>query len=435
MRFVREPSSVFYGWWIVGAGMSIQALVGGLMFQAYGAYVAVLKEEFGWGTLMFSLGFAMTRIESGALGPLQGWAVDKYGAGAIARIGMAVMGVGFILFSQIQEPWHFFVTYFLIAVGASLGGFMTLIVAVVNWFDRKRSMALGVMSSGMAFGGFLVLAVVQSFEAYGWRATAFGSGVIILVVGQVMVSFIRHRPEDHGLTPDGLPLRVETDHTGEIITMDRDFTAREALHTRTFWFMALGHASALLVVSAVMVHLVLHVTENLNYTLTQASYVVGLLTSMQIIGQLLGGYLGDRVNKRAIIVVCMAGHTVGLLVLAYATAFWMVVLFGVLHGIAWGGRGPLMQSLRADYYGRKAFGTIVGFSSMIVMLGMMSGPIVAGVLRDQTGNYELGFTVLAVLTGFGSVFFILATPPRKPVRAVPIEYADEEREAALSAGG
>ena len=435
MRFVREPSSVFYGWWIVGAGMTIQIMVGGLMLQAFGVYAAVLKEEFGWGTLMFSMGFAMTRVESGALGPLQGWAIDKYGAGVVARIGIAVMGIGFLLFSQIQEPWQFFVTYFLIAVGASLAGFMTLTVAVVNWFERHRSMALGVMSSGFAIGGFLVILVVQSFEAFGWRATSFGSGVIILVLGQILVSFVRHRPEDYGETPDGLPVRVETDERGEIIVIDRDFTAREAMHTRTFWFISFGHASALLVVSAVMVHLVLHLTENLNYSLTQASLVIGMLTGMQIVGQLVGGALGDRFNKRAILVVCMLGHAVGLIVLAFATAFWMLVLFAILHGLGWGARGPLTQTLRAQYFGRKSFGTIMGFSSMIMMVGMTAGPIVAGVLRDWTGSYELGFTVLAILAGMGSIFFVFSTPPLKPGQAEETEHEELEREPALSAGG
>ena len=50
---------------------------------------------------------------------------------------------------------------------------------------------------------------------------------------------------------------------------DDGFTVREALRTRQFWFISLGHGSALLVVSAVMVHLFTHLTESLGYTLTQ----------------------------------------------------------------------------------------------------------------------------------------------------------------------
>ena len=56
----------------------------------------------------------------------------------------------------------------------------------------------------------------------------------------------------------------------------------------------------------------------------------------------------------------------------------------------------------------------MGFSSVIMMVGMTLGPIVAGVLADETGSYRTGFTVLAIAAGIGSIFFVLARPPRRP---------------------
>ena len=72
-----------------------------------------------------------------------------------------------------------------------------------------------------------------------------------------------------------------------------------------------------------------------------------------------------------------------------------------------------MGSIRADYFGRTSYGAILGTSSLITMFGSIIGPIVAGVLADQTGDYQLGFTLLAVLAGMGSIFFLLAKPPYK----------------------
>ncbi len=437
MISIPNPRGVFYGWWIVCAGMVVQMLVGGLVLQSFSVYAAALRDHFGWSKTMLSAGFAMTRVETGLLGPIQGAVVDRFGAGMVTRVGVNIMGVGFILFSQIQSPWQFFAAYFFIAVGVSLAGFMTLTVAVVNWFQRRRALALGLLSTGFAIGGLLIPLVAISFESLGWRATAFISGVVTLIVGNVVVSFIRRRPEDYGLTVDGDPLvEIVGDGSALAPSLNDDFTAREALRTRAFWLLSLGHGSALLVVSAVMVHLVLHVNEKLGYSLTQAALIVALLTIMQLVGQLVGGYLGDRVNKRIIIVICMVGHMSALPLLAYATAFWMIIVFALLHGSAWGGRGPLMQAIRADYFGRSSFGTIVGFSSMIVMIGMMSGPIVAGATADATGGYEVGFTILALLAGLGSVFFILATPPRRPgePRVVTTDGPTRKPEPAAFAG-
>jgi MFS family permease len=112
----------------------------------------------------------------------------------------------------------------------------------------------------------------------------------------------------------------------------------------------------------------------------------------------------------------MAMHGAALLLLAFATRLSMVVAFAMLHGIAWGVRGPLMAAIRADYFGSAAFGTISGFSSLIVMLGMMGGPLVAGILADRTGSYRVGFVILAGLAALGSVFFLLARRPARPRR-------------------
>ena len=92
----------------------------------------------------------------------------------------------------------------------------------------------------------------------------------------------------------------------------------------------------------------------------------------------------------------------------------MVLLFTALHGLAWGIRGPLMVALRADYFGPSSFGTIMGFSSLIVMLGMSAGPIYAGYMADIHGNYELGFSTLAIGALVGSFCFVFARPPAHP---------------------
>src|SRR6185295_10769748 len=129
---------------------------------------------------------------------------------------------------------------------------------------------------------------------------------------------------------------------------DRDFTAREALHTPAFWLLALGHGFALFVVSAVNVHAITHMKEGLGYSLEAGSFV------------------GDRYDKRMLSAACMFMHMAGLLSLTYAVNHAMVIAFAVMHGFGWGLRGPFMQALRADYFGRSAIGMILGLSFMIV---------------------------------------------------------------------
>ena len=118
-------------------------------------------------------------------------------------------------------------------------------------------------------------------------------------------------------------------------------TAREAMRTRAFWLISLGHSIALLAVSAIMVHLVALLTEGvLAFSLAAAGSVVAFLTGAQLAGLMVGTVIGDRYDKRLLCALCLAAHGLGLLALAFATQSWIAILGVGLHGIAWGIRGP-----------------------------------------------------------------------------------------------
>ena len=126
---------------------------------------------------------------------------------------------------------------------------------------------------------------------------------------------------------------------------------------------------------------------------------------------MLGWVIGDRFQKRLVCAACMLMHAAGLLMLTYATGLVVLAISALVHGVAWGLRGPFMQAIRADYFGRSSIGMIIGLSSMIMVIGQIGGPILAAVFADWTGNYRMGFTILAMLSGLGSVFFLMAKPP------------------------
>src|SRR2546421_2507361 len=407
---------LYYGWYMVSAGAGLQFLLAGLMTQSFGAYVAVLQAERGWSKTALSGAAALQQMEAAILGPLLGWLIDRFGPQGIIRFGIVVFGCGLMLLSQTDSLLAFYGAFLVVAVGASCCGLFPINVALIHWFERWRARALSSMSIGLALGGISVPAVAWSLSTYGWRATAFASGIIAIVVGLPMAMVIKRRPEDHGYTIDGLPPAAPAAAETKAADPRRDFTAREALRTSAFWLLALGHGFALFVVHAVSVHSITHLKQGLGYTLEQASFVYTLLTLSQIGGVGIGWLIGDRYEKRLIAAVCMLMHMSGLLLLTYAYSTAMVLAFAVLHGAAWGLRGPFMQALRADYFGRSAIGMILGLSLMIVVIGQVGGPMIAGIFADLTGSYRTGFTILALLAGLGSLFFVLAKKPERPLK-------------------
>ncbi len=404
---------IFYGWRLVAVACFIQFLHGGLLIQAFGAYVAVMSSELGWSKTALSVGAAIQSMEGALIGPVLGWIVDRFGARSVVQLGLVVLGIGFVVLSQVDTLGGFYGAMVLLAVGSSLSGYFPLTVTLVHWFRRRRARALSMLSLGLALGGVAVPLVAGAMEAFGWRATALGSGVVAMVLGLPLARMLRRNPAEIGEPEDGLPPEApQAAQPGAAATEPvRHFTAGEALRTKAFWLLGLGHGFALLVVSAVNVHAISHLVEGLRYSVAQASLVITLMTVAQVGGVLTGAALGDRWDKRLAASACMVAHMAGLLLLTFAVSPAFVLGFALLHGFAWGLRGPFMQALRADYFGLQAIGMILGLSAFIIAAGQVVGPLAAGALKDWSGDYRVGFTVLALVAGSGSLLFWFARKP------------------------
>jgi len=401
----------FHGWRIVAAGGALQFLQSLLLNQSFGVYLAVLVEDRGWSKTAVAGAAALKSTEAAILGPALGWAVDRFGPQGIVRAGVVTFGIGFMLLSWIDTLIGFYAAFVVIALGSSTFSNSVVGVAIIHWFEKRRARALSALQMGSAVGGLFVFLIAASIQAYGWRATAFASGAIAIVVGWPLARMIRNRDEDLDDPVDGLPVAArEAQHAAAPVR--EDFSAGEALRTSAFWLIALGHAFSLLVVSAVNVHAVTHIKEGLGYSLALATLMFTLVTVGQFGGVMLGWTIGDRFRKRIVAAVCMLMHSAGLLMLTYATGPVVLAIAALVHGTAWGLRGPFMQAIRADYFGRSSIGMIIGLSSLIIVFGQIGGPILAALFADWTGDYRMGFTILAALAGLGSLFFLMAKRPR-----------------------
>ncbi len=412
---------------MTAASCGIQFLLAALVLQSFGLYIATLSDEMGWSKTSLSAAAALQSVEAALIGPVLGWVVDRFGSPVMIRMGVVIMGVGLACMSLVDTLSGFYACAVLMAIGTSFCGYFPLSVALVQWFERHRARALSIMSSGLALGGLAVPLVAWVMQTWGWRTAALASGLAAIVLGLPLARIMVRRPQDLGLRVDGAEPQSEgQSHPGaqapapagpshpvgrEHLQPAREFTAKEALRTRAFWYLAAGHGLALVVVTAVNVHAITHMKEGLGYSVAEAGFIIMLMTLGQLLGVVLGAWLGDRFAKRKIAAVCMLAHALGLLMLTFATSVAWLLSFAAFHGIAWGLRGPLMQAIRADYFGRNAIGMIMGLSAAIIAIGQIMGPMVAGILADVTGDYRWGFSVLALLAAAGSVTFWLAHKP------------------------
>jgi len=418
-KFTSLPSRVFHGWWIVLGSMVMQGIQALLFFQSFGLYAPFWMAEFGWSRTTISLIHSLHRTESGLLGPLHGWLIQRFSPQRVVILGMALLGVGFIALGFVQNFGQFITVFLAMAVGASLSGFMSLMTLVVNWFERYRSRAMAIVGLGMSIGGLLVPALAWLLVTYGWRPVAIGSGVFYLLLAWPLGRILVSEPEVVGLRPDGEAVGARPEMTAQLSrpkAKDAPQGAHGALRTREFWLLSVGHSNALAIVGAVTVHFVLYVQETLGLAVTTAAALLTLITVCQMSGQIAGGFLGDRVDKRWLAAGGMAMHTAAMVILIWAGSAAAVAVAAILHGLAWGLRGPLMSAMRADYFGRRAFAMIMGYSSLVLMVGSVLGPLIVGVIADTTGQYSLAFAALAVIGSIGVVAFLLMPPVSKGQR-------------------
>ena len=404
-RLRQRAAGVYRGWWLVAGAMALQAVLAGLFFQAYGAYAAYWMSEFGWSRTTISLAYSLHRTESGLLGPIHGALLQRFSPRRVIVAGVLLLGAGFMALAFVQDFVQFIVVFLLMAIGASLCGLLSLMTVMVNWFDRRRTTALSLMQTGMSIGGLVVPLVALGLAAFGWRPMAFVSGLVVLGAGLPIARLMRRDPEQLGLRPDGASADAAAARSAAQRASGPAFTTREALRTYAFWSMSLAHAAAVAVVAAVSVHFVIYVVETLGLSVALGASLLALMTAVSIVGQLVGGVLGDRVDKRVLATGGMLGHALAMLLLASASTLATVTGAALLHGVAWGLRGPLMGALRADYFGRESFASVMGFSSLIVMFGTVGGPLMMGIVTDLTGSYERAFVVLAALAAVGSLGF------------------------------
>ena len=424
----RPGRRVFYGWWLVGVAVFMLTVMSSTSFQGLGMYLVALERKFGWSRTVLSAPFSLSRVQGAVIGPLEGWLIDRFGSRRMILIGYTTMGIGFILFSQIHSVWQYILAYTLISLGGGIGGWLAVITVVNNWFVRRRTFALATAMSGVHLGGFLVYVLAFGLEFHGFRTTTMGIGLFLLATTVPASRLIRNRPEDMGLMPDGDAPQTagappeSTDEVAEDGTPEPDFTARQAMRTPVFWVLAVVHMTSTISIVTLAVHLVPKLYD-MGFSLTGAGVVVSTYTAVAIVTQFVAGYIGDRVPKPPLIFVFLLFQAVALLVLALAEDRSLAFVFAVIYGFALGGRVPLMAAIRGDYFGRKAFATIMGLSMLPNNFGMMVAPIFAGYMFDKTGTYEVPFLSFAALALLGAVGMLFVRRPKSDRRDAGVSVA------------
>ncbi|MBI4236239.1 MAG: MFS transporter, partial [Chloroflexi bacterium] len=312
MTGVFKRPRLYYGWWIVATG-SLVAGIGSVNLMGFTVFFLPLSRELGTTRAVTSLVHSVSRLEGGLLGPVAGWAIDRFGARRILAFGSVLGGLGFILLgAAVHSVWALFLVYGLVVgVGFNTGFFPAVLATVNIWFVRRRTIAMSIVNASWGAAAFVLVPALSLITIrYGWRVAAVFAGCLVLLSAIPALLFIRRSPESMGLRPDGagdpdgpsgtLPAGAALQgHAIEPDDGDADLTVREALSSPAYWLLVVATNLRMLAYSAILVHFApLLIWKGLSPQ--TAANLIGLWSLLVIPASLAGGYLGDRGNKRLI---------------------------------------------------------------------------------------------------------------------------------------
>jgi MFS transporter, OFA family, oxalate/formate antiporter len=403
---------VFYGWWIVGAGFLIAVFIGGFIYYGFTAVFEPIASDFGWSYAQVSFAASLRGLEMGLLAPIVGLLMDRWGPRKLVFAGVAVIGLGLLLLSRINSLATFYGAFILIAMGVSTCVGVVPIATVGNWFERKVTIATGILVSGASIGGLMVPLTTRLIDMFEWRTAMAILGFVAWGILLPLSLVFRHKPEQHGYLPDGALHRKPSTGKSRSLAQGNEFTigVRQLLKTSPFWHLAMGFMCHMLVMNAVVTHIMPYLSS-IGLARSLSSVVAMIIPSASIVGRLSFGWLGDRFDRRRVAALGFVLASLGLLFFGYVDTgeTWMLALSLVLVGLGWGGPVPMMPALLREYFGRARLATVLGVVMGASALGSMVGPPLAGLAFDRLGSYEVAWFAFAGLVIAGMIS-LLTTP-------------------------
>lgn len=398
-------------WWLVIAGCITHAVNTGLSYFGMSAFFPSFEREFGWSRTAISGAFSLARVESGLLGPIEGYLTDRVGAQRMLFVGLFICTLGFLSLSWVNSlPMLYVVIIIGIVLGSSLGYNMPISVLIAKVFRERRSLAFGIFRMGPGISGPLVPLVGWIIGLWGWRAAAVVSAVIIFTFGFPIACFINkiYRQEE-AAARDKANVTRDT-HSSRHASNDPQFTLSEALRHKAFWLLSTAMALRHMVTEGVSVHFVILLVDR-GWSMEAASSLLGLSALIGAPARIGMGWLGDMLDKRRLLMGLLVALSFSVLLMGYSAATLVFTPCMIIYSLAYGGLASLQEPIRADYFGTRAFATIQGMSRSVTTAGTFMGPVLAGFLYDLTKSYTLAFSLFAIVSLLATTLMFFARPP------------------------
>ena len=406
---------MYYGWYVVITAMFIAAVTTGAR-NGFGVFIIPMSDAFDWSRTTISIAAATGWLVNGVTQPLVGHVFDRYNSRRVILVSLVVAGLAT---AALAFTFHILFLVFMFSFvlsaamsGASIG---TLGPLLARWFQRKRTTVLGLVVAGSSMGGLLLVPFsAYLVEVINWRTSWAVLGFIIIAVAlPLALFFLRSRPSDLGLQPDGDPDPAQNtalERRRGLFEVDQWW---RSFNSRPIWHLSASYTVCGVTVGLISIHFVPYAVEHVGVSPTTAGIIFGYMMGLNVLGGIGGGILADRFGRKNVLAavyfvrfIAYAALIGGLIavqrdisipILAGSPGLLSLWVFATLAGFSWIASVPVTTSLTADVYGLRALGAISGISFLCHQVGAFVSITLAGVLYDRTGSYLIPFVIAGAL--------------------------------------
>ncbi|HEY6569527.1 MAG TPA: MFS transporter [Candidatus Limnocylindrales bacterium] len=405
-----SASSRFRYGWIVLAVAAACILIGAGTRAAPGALLLGIQADTGWSVAQISIAGAAGLLLLGLGGPVSGVLIDRFGIRRLTVGAMLLTAFGMGASSFARELWQLVLLFgFVAGFGAGLVSSSLGPVIANRWFIQGRGLAVGLFGASASAGQLVFFPLLTVIAVtLGWREATIAMATLLVVAAVPAALLLRERPSDVGERARGA-----TESTPPEPLHAEPGIMRRAARSWEFWIIAgtffiCGATSN----GVVGQHFIAHAVDH-GFTPVTASGALALMGAFNFVGTIGSGWLTDRVDPRKLLLVYYGFRGLSLLYLPSIHDNVGVIGFAMLFGLDYIATVPPTVALVADTFGRRNVGIVYGWVYFAHMFGAAILAVVAGLIRDNAGNYTAAFVFagwLAVMAGVGALAIKRPTP-------------------------
>lgn len=386
-------------WALVGAGALMGCVGAGVVF-ALAVLLQPMSTATGWSRAGLSSAMTLAFLSLGFAGFGWGMLSDRYGPRVVVLAGSLLLGLACVLASRAGSLLQFQLAYGVLMGVAVASFFAPVIAATAASFERRRSLAISLVSAGVGVAPMTMSPLVAWLVShYDWRTTLLIVGLLAWALTLPAVWFVRTASVAAAASAKDSQVATQS------------LTAGQALRSKPFIILAVTYFACCAAHSGPIFHTVSYAV-GCGLSVTAAVTIYSMEGAAGLGGRLLFGILADKVGAKRVLVA-------GLLIQAFAAAAYLRVnqldgfyAVAIVFGMAYGGTMPLYASLAREAFSPQILGTVLGAATLLSSLGMAFGPLAGGWLYDRFGSYTWLY-IGSMAVGLGAVAIALMFPSER----------------------